>query len=109
MKKITHNFLREYEACEHQRKLFRELYPKGIEVCWKCFQEAQSKGLEVYWLARFTDQSIQLSIACAAQIHCRRFPHLNDRDSTGAWDIPVLSVRGLKLLEQGLLSPWFRG
>jgi hypothetical protein len=101
MNKITHSFLRKEGACGWQRKLFRELYPKGIPVCWKCFQEAQSKGLEVYWLDRVTDQPLLIA---SLRSHCRRFPHLNDRDPSGTWDIPVLSVKGLKLLEQGLLE-----
>lgn len=50
MKKITLRWLQKNKACIEQRKLFRNLYPNGIPVCWKCFQEAQRKGLDVFWL-----------------------------------------------------------
>jgi hypothetical protein len=100
MKKITHNWLEVRGACQHQRKLFKELYPQGIPVCWKCFREAQSKGLEVYWLSHFTDLRLTLYF----YIKDRDFPKLADKYHLTEWLIWVLDAKALRMLEKALLE-----
>lgn len=105
MEKITHRWLCEKGACEkgaceEQRKLFRKLYPKGISVCWQCFREAQNQGLDVRWLSYFA----RYHIAVPYSIRHRHFPELDHRDPDGHWEIPLVNVKTLKLLERALLE-----
>jgi hypothetical protein len=104
LKKITHYFLYKNEACPYHRKLFRELYPNGIEVCWKCFKKAQSQGLEVYWLNRFVANLYVKNIICGGALQFRKFPKLADRFGLDSWETFAVSDKGLKLLEEELLK-----
>lgn len=105
MKKITIHWLHEQFACLEHRKLFRELYPKGINVCWKCFKEAQSQGLDVAWLREYvSDAEVERKIyEFFREAKTRAFPHLSRRFGpmwyNPDWEIAQLPNAALRILE----------
>jgi hypothetical protein len=107
MKKITKAWLKKHDACRDARKLFAELYPTGIEVCWKCFREAQEKGLDVAWLIDFISQTPFLKIQRRVKTYSiRKFPALEERFNC-EWTVLVLPSQALKILEKAFLEESF--
>jgi len=105
MKRITHNWLKKRGACSKHRKLFKELYPNGIDVCWKCFQEAQRKGLDVSWLAHATLKAYDaIDNQFGRNKHFRHLGHRIDLPYSKGWWTTMLRLRGLKLLEKAFLE-----
>lgn len=107
MKRITHAWLKKIDACPEQRELFRELYPNGAEVCWKCFQEAQRKGLDVDFLACQLTYHEWSELQDIPYLEPKFFPKLAERfpnNHNQKWEIDQLSAKALRLLEKYILE-----
>jgi hypothetical protein len=107
MKKITKTWLKRQGACRDQLKLFTELYPEGIEVCWKCAQEAQRKGLDISWLMWVVSHSAYRELVdFYTDAPVKSFPKLAKRFGVpfNAWDINILPGKALRILEKAFLE-----
>lgn len=108
MKKITKTWLKLQGVCKDHLKLFTELYPNGIEVCWKCFGEAQRKGLDVSWLMwHIANEPYREVLPLYVDAPLKEFPKLTkrfSRDSTGPWEINILPKKALQILEKSFLE-----
>lgn len=107
MKRITHRWLKEVRACEEQRLLFKELYPRGISVCWKCFREAQNKGLDVDWLAGVVSYEAYCELEDTPILRNKRFPKLETKYDYVNWIVTIRNAAFLKRLEKAFLEDDF--